>query len=524
MKEQALKRTLSLAVVVCLVLASALAYTVLHKDGRAHAQNDVEPVVARGPAVASDTALAASKASSDEPTLAPLELTPQRMQEIGVTTATVELKNTSDQLQAPGSVAMNEQHLSYVQTRFPGWIRSVYANATYQYVQKGQKLFTIYSPDLVSTEQEYLLAKQNQQKTQEHMHGPAVNEGNWLLDAAQERLRRFDIPASEIAKLEQSGAVEHEVTIEAPASGYILERNALPNAYVQPETKLYTIADLSTVWVYANVAQTDVGRLQPGNPAQVTVDAYPGRKFNGRVDQILPEVDQTTRTVRVRLVFNNAGVILKPGMFVSVNLTAPLGRQLVIPASGVLQAGNRQIAFLDRGEGRLEPKEIETGPRLGDDIVVIKGLKAGDRIVSSANFLLDSEAQLQGAMGGYAPQQDKQTANTEAPAKEQLKIDIETQPSPPRRGANIVRVKIAGADGKPAAGLQVSATFYMPSMPAMGMAPMKVTAVLADKGNGTYEGAAELTSGGTWDVTVVANRNGQTVSSKRMTLNATGGM
>jgi len=174
-------------------------------------------------------------------------LSPQRMQEIGVTTATVELKNTSDELQAPGSVAMNEQHLSYVQTRFPGWIRSVYANATYQYVQKGQKLFTIYSPDLVSTEQEYLLARQNQQKTQEHMHGTAVNEGNWLLDAAQERLRRFDISASEIARLEQSGTVQHEVTIEAPASGYILERNALPNAYVQPETKLYSIADLSTV-------------------------------------------------------------------------------------------------------------------------------------------------------------------------------------------------------------------------------------------------------------------------------------
>lgn len=524
MNEQKLKRTLMLAVVLCMVLASALVYTLLRRDGRAHAQNDAEPVVASGPSVASEGAPTTPKANSNEPVLAPLQLTPQRLQEIGVTTATVEMKSTSDTLQAPGHVAMNEQQLSYVQTRFPGWIRSVYANATYQYVQKGQRLFTIYSPDLVSTEQEYLLAKQNQQKTQEHMHGTAVNEGNWLVDAAQERLRRYDIPASEIAKVEQSGTVQHEVAIESPASGFIIERNVLPNAYVQQDTKLYTIADLSTVWVYANVAQADVGRLRPGNPAQVTVDAYPGRKFNGHIDQILPEVDLATRTVRVRLVFSNPGVVLKPGMFVTVDISAPMGRQLMIPTSGVLQAGSRQIAYLDRGQGNLEPREIETGPRLGDEIVVLKGLKAGDRIVSSANFLVDSEAQLQGAMGGFAPPQVQPPAAALHLPAEQLKIDLETQPSPPRKGSNTVRVKITGSDGKPQIGLQVSATFYMPAMPAMGMAAMKISASLVDRGEGAYEGPLQLTSGGTWEVTVTASRNGQAVGSKRLSVNATGGM
>ena len=142
----------------------------------------------------------------------------------------------------------------------------------------------------------------------------------------------------------------------APASGYIIDRTALPNAYVQPDTKLYTIADLSTVWVYANVFQNDVGRLKPGDAAQVTVDAYPGRHFNGRIDQILPEVDPTTRTVRVRLVFRNPGVELKPGMYVNVAISVPLGQQLVIPASAVLQSGSQAIAFLDRGNGVLEPR------------------------------------------------------------------------------------------------------------------------------------------------------------------------
>ena len=208
------------------------------------------------------------------------------------------------------------------------------------------------------------------------MEWPA-QEGGWLLDAAEERLRQFGVPAAEIATLEQTGKVQHEIAVESPASGFIIERNALPNAYVQPDTKLYTIADLSTVWVYANVFQDAVGRLKPGDAAQVTVDAYPGRDFNGRVDQILPQVDPTTRTVRVRLIFRNPGVVLKPGMYVNVDINLPLGKQLVIPASAVLQSGTRAIAFVDHGDGNLEPREIQTGPQIDDSIVVSQGTSAG---------------------------------------------------------------------------------------------------------------------------------------------------
>ena len=211
------------------------------------------------------------------------------------------------------------------------------------------------------------------------------------------------MPATEIARLEQTGTVQHDVTIDSPASGYITEFNALPNQYVQAETKLYTIADLSTVWVNANVFQTDVGALKPGMPATITLDTYPGRTFKGRIDQVLPQVDVTTRTVPVRFVFNNPGIALKPGMYVNVSIAVPLGRQLVIPASGVLHSGTRQIAFIDHGDGYLEPREIEVGPRLDDHVVVLTGLKAGERIVSSANFLVDSESQLQAAIGSFTP-------------------------------------------------------------------------------------------------------------------------
>ncbi len=198
------------------------------------------------------------------------------MQEIGVTSATVEMKDVSDDLSVPGNVDIDEERLSYVQTRFPGWIQDVQANATYQYVRKGQRLFTVYSPDIVSSEQEYLLARQNKSAFSQDTHGMGMQEDGWLLKAAEERLQQFGVPAQAIADLEQTGKVQRNIAVDSPASGYIIERNALPNAYVQPETKLYTIADLSTVWVYANVFQNDVGKLRPGDQAQVTVDAYPG--------------------------------------------------------------------------------------------------------------------------------------------------------------------------------------------------------------------------------------------------------
>jgi RND family efflux transporter MFP subunit len=525
MTERTLKNAFAVSALLSVGLASALGYMLWH-HWTPVSPTDTGPVVARGPEAPSQAGASINPkaAESEEPALSPLQLSPQRMQEIGVTTAVAEMKDVSDELQAPGSVAMDEQRLSYVQTRFPGWIRSVFANATYQYVKKGQRLFTIYSPDLASTEQEYLLAKKNQTAVvSEHMHGTPADEGNWLLQAAAERLHRYDIPEAEIAQLEKTGTASREIGVESPASGYIIERNAFPNAYVQPETKLYTIADLSTVWVYANVPQAEVGRLKPGDRGQVSVDAYPGRKFSGRIDQIIPEVDATTRTVRVRLVLSNPGVVLKPGMYVNVDIAAPLGRQLVIPASGVLQAGTRQIAFIDRGQGSLEPREIETGLRLDDSIVVLKGLKAGDRIVSSANFLVDSEAQLQSAMSGYIPA-SQQAANASQQATEQLQIDFTTQPSPPRKGANTILVKVIGTGGRPVTGVQAIVTFFMPAMPAMGMAAQRASASLTERGNGNYEGSMQLDSGGTWQATVSVQRGGKTIATKAISLNVAGGM
>jgi RND family efflux transporter MFP subunit len=471
----------------------------------------------------SSTDIAADNTIQAQTHLAQIQLTPQRMQSIGVKFGTVAYKNVSDEIRVTGNVEADETRISSIQVRFPGWIRKVYVDATYRYVHKGQPLFTIYSPDLVATEQEYLLARQNQQQLNSSTVAGVSSGATSLANAARERLAQWEVPQEEIAKLESTSKVITDLTFNAPASGYITEKNVLPNMYVQPDTKLYTVADLSTVWVNAQVFQPDVGKIKPGDPAQVTVDSYPGKTFSGRVDQILPQVDANTRTVRVRLVLSNSELKLKPGMYVNVVMKVSLGRQLVVPASAVLQSGTRQVVFVNHGDGNLEPREVMTGARVGDDFIVTKGLKPHDSIVTSANFLIDSESQLQAASGSYVPPPPGAGTANSAPSQ-QANADLTTEPSPPHKGSNVFRVKLTGANNSPISGAEVVVTFYMPAMPAMGMAAMNTRVPMTDKGAGMYEGKGDLGSGGTWQVTITATQNGQTVVSKHFTVNAEGGM
>jgi RND family efflux transporter MFP subunit len=486
---------------------------------------DVQPVASGPPADANEPAPSMPGTKMETP-LIPVQLTPERMQSIGVRTGTVEYKLLSDDIRATGTVDINERLLSYVQVRFPGYIRKVFANATYQYVRKGEPLFTIYSPDLVATQQEYLLARQNQKALSASTVEGVASGAESLSAAAEQRLDQWEVPPSEIAKLKETGKPVTDLTINSPVTGYITERNALPNMYAEPSTKLYTVADLSHVWVYAQVFQNDVGRVKPGDTAQITVDSYPGRTFAGQIEEILPQVDMATRTVRVRLAMANPGLKLKPGMFVNVDVKTSLGRQLVVPASAVFQSGTRQLVFLNRGNGSLEPKEIAIGPRVGDDIVVLKGLEAHQSIVTSASFLIDSESQLQAAAGSFAPPPPGAGSNAppaNAPTA-QANIDFTTDPNPPQKGSNVFHVKLTNANGTPTTGTEVTVTFYMAAMPAMGMAAMSTTTKVTEKGNGLYEGSGSLGSGGTWQVTISVQKNGQVIATKQLRVNATGGM
>ena len=516
------------AFIVTVLLNLALALVLAGYWWRSH--HSASSKSAGAPASSSQPEMSAPAVSAPVPAetqLSPIQLSPERLQSIGVKFGTVQRKELKDTIRTTGTVAIDERRLSYVQTRISGHIEKVFADATYQYVRKGQPLFTLHSPELVAAEREYLLARQNAQSlSQSAIPGVAAGASS-LLESSRERLAQWNIPPQEIARLESTGQVGESLQFDSPVSGYITERNALPNLTIQQDTRLYTVADLSTVWVLAQLFQNDLSRVKVGSPSTLTVDAYPGRVFHGAVDFIYPDVDMTTRTARARLIFSNPRLTLTPGMFVNINLEVNLGKQLVIPASGVLQSGARQIVFVDRGAGYLEPREVQLGPQTQEEYIVLKGLQAGERIVTSANFLIDSESQLQAAIGSYAaPPSGAASAQpmNNPGAQATAQIDFSTEPQTPRKGTNVYRVKLSAADGSSITGAQLSVRTYMAAMPEMGMAAMNVVTPLIEKGNGIYEGQATIESGGTWKVTITAIKNGAVLATKQLSLQAQGGM
>lgn len=514
-------RTSLVWAVILVVTVAVLSYRSSHKLQQKVSQDS--GVLASGPEPIAENATAQPTQPDRIPdaSLAPIQLSSDQARIIGVQTGTAEYKRLSDDIRATGTVAIDERRVSYVQIRFSGYIRKVFADATYQYIRKGQPLFTVYSPDVVATQQEYLLARQSERSLSQSSVDGVAEGAATLASAAAQRLQQWDVPSGELAKVQETGKATSELTIDSPVSGYITDRTALPNLYVEPATRLYTVADLSRVWVNAQVFQNDIGRLRPGDAATITVDAYPGQSLRARVEEILPQVDMTTRTVQVRLSVENTATRLKPGMFVNVALKPSSGEQLAIPSSAVFQTGTRQLVFINNGDGTFTPKDVVLGETSGDNVAVLSGLLPHQRIATSANFLLDSESQLQAASS--APTSNSASSGPPAP-QNTASIDFSTEPNPPRKGTNTLRVKLISADGKPLDGAQVSVTFFMPAMPAMGMAAMKTTNTLASRGGGLYEGSGELASGGSWQVTVTVQQNGRTIAQKQLRVDAQGGM
>lgn len=471
--------------------------------------------------------LGAPRALGADSQLAPIRIAPERRQLIGLKFSTVVQKELNDRLETTGNIEIDERLQGYVQTHFAGWIEQVFANSTYQNVRRGQRLLTIYSPDVASTENEYLLALDARKRVKDSSVAGVIADAAALVDSAMERLKFWGISGREIARLERDRTVRRAVEIDAPMDGYIVERNALPNMYVQPDTRLFTITDQSKVWIYAAVFQDEIGNIRPGDSATVTVDAYPGVKFAGRVDFIQPQIDPSTRTARVRCEFDNRKGQLLPGMFARVALDLPMGRQTVISDTAVLRTGAHDVAFVDRGDGYLAPTEIELGRKVGGEFIVLKGLAAGQRIVNSANFLIDSESQLQAAASAFVPPPDVKNLNAagDAAAPPQASLDFTSAPNPLTRGHNKVIVTLRDSNGAPISGAKVTVSFYMAAMPAMGMAAMRVSATTdEEKGDGTYAANIELPSGGTWSLTINASKDGKMIVTKQVDVSAHGSM
>jgi RND family efflux transporter MFP subunit len=334
-----------------------------------------------------------------------VEISPARQQLMGITTARVEYRLLDKTIRTVGNVTIDETRLANVHVKVNGWIQKVFVDYTFQHVKKGDPLFTLYSPELLATQQEYLLALKAERELGTSSFREVAAGGKSLLEAARRRLSLWDLTDAQIRELEETGQPQREITFYAPTSGYVLERKAFPNQYVTPETELYRLADLSTIWVQADVYEFEAPNVSLGQEATLTTESLPGQTVRGRLVYIYPEVKPDTRTLTVRMEFANADLQLKPGMFVNVDLRRSLGRQLTVPVDAVLDSGRRQMVFVDRGGGSFEPREVQLGERTETLVTVLRGLRAGEKVVTRANFLIDSESNLRQAVSGMAGMQ-----------------------------------------------------------------------------------------------------------------------
>ena len=323
-----------------------------------------------------------------------VEISAEKQQLMGVTFSTAEYEGMSDTIRAAARVTLDETRVAKVQARLEGWIDQVFVDFTGKAVRQGEPMLTVYSPEALATQQEYLLAI----KAQHSMHDNPVHEMSESTDnlvaAAKKRLELWDIGSRQIEEIGRTGETIENLPLEAPISGYVMERNAYAKQHVTPETVLYTLADLSTVWVIADVFEYEAGNVRVGQGAALTLGSLPGRVFHGRVSFVLPQMDPATRTLKVRIQFENPGLALKPDMYGEVELQTGGARKLVVPDTAVLNSGDRQVVFVDGGNGHFEPRNVKIGAQSDGRTEILSGLKEGDRVVTAGNFLIDSESQL----------------------------------------------------------------------------------------------------------------------------------
>jgi Cu(I)/Ag(I) efflux system membrane fusion protein len=335
--------------------------------------------------------------------LTTVELSPERIQMIGVRLAVAERRVLGGGLELVGFVTPDESRIQRVQLRVSGWVQRVHGGQTGELVRAGQPLLTLYSPELYQSEQEFLI-ETGLRDTMNHAGGPAMT--TMMHDSpasARRRLELMGVPAGEIARLEREQKASSNLTLTSPVSGTVLERTVSDGQSVGPDTPLLTIADLSRVWVLADLYEMDVARIRVGAPAEFTTDAFPDRRFAGRIDLVYPTVSSETRTVKTRITLDNPGGALRPGMYGKVRSAGLAQPVLAVPAEAVVDAGEHRYVFIARAGGRFEPREVQTGTTGPGGVEIRAGLAAGDTVVSSASFLIDSESRLKAAIAGMSP-------------------------------------------------------------------------------------------------------------------------
>jgi RND family efflux transporter MFP subunit len=359
-----------------------------------------------------------------------IKISSERQQLIGVKFATVELSGQARSIRSVGKVTYDETRVSHVHTRIDGWIEQVFIDFTGDFVKQGQPMLTIYSPEMLASQQELLLAARARDLMRDNPLASAAEHGHSLFEAARRRLELWQLNDDQIDQVLKTGQPIHSVTLSAPASGFVTERKAFPNQKVTPDSDLYTITDLSRIWIVADVFESDITSIKVGDAAYVQFPNGNTPPLSAKVTYIQPQVDPMTRTLKVRLDAPNPGLRMKPDMYVTVEFGIAGAKELVVPAEAVLDTGDRQTVFVDLGNGYLEPRQVVVGERYGDRVAITRGLSAGERVVSSGTFLIDSESQLKAAASGMGTPQHQPAPNPPA-AKQPIANQPAAKPMDP---------------------------------------------------------------------------------------------
>ncbi|MDP2158377.1 MAG: efflux RND transporter periplasmic adaptor subunit [Nitrospirota bacterium] len=347
------------------------------------------------PAPQKEAEVKAAPSNTETPTI---DIPEDKHQLIGLKTVVVSLRPLQKVIRTVGRIEYDERRQATVNTKFEGWIEKLHIDYAGKYVRKGDPLADIYSPELIATQQELLntlkWAARGKDVKSETLGSMLSRDADTIVEAARQRLRLWDITDEQIRKIEETGKPVRTLTVYSPVNGYVVQKMALKGMRAMPGEKLFDIADLSSVWIISDVYENEMQLVKEGQSAAISLSYFPGKEFSSKIDYIYPALSGDTRTAKVRFTVPNPGGLLKPQMFTNVEIKIGLGKKLAIPEDAVIDTGQRQVVYVDHGDGNFEPREVQLGSRVEGFREVLKGLKAGEKIASSATFLIDSEAQL----------------------------------------------------------------------------------------------------------------------------------
>jgi Cu(I)/Ag(I) efflux system membrane fusion protein len=456
-----------------------------------------------------------------------IQLNQKEQTDIGVETVEVRRRNLQSALTAVAKVDEPETQLASISARIGGRIDKLYLDFTGQQVRRGETIASLYSPEVFSAAEEYRLALENRKRLGTGAEPLAVSGAEDLVNASRRRLELWGLTTQQLDEIASSAKPQIELPIYSTVSGIVTERKVTQGQYVNAGEVLFTITDLSTIWVKADVYQPDLPSVRTGQSVEITSDSLPGSTLHGRVGFLDTSFNPQTRTASARIEVPNPSMRLRPGMFVQVKFAAPAGHDVLsIPRSAVLDTGMRKFVYVAKGNGEFEGRQVQLGPAGTDYYPVLAGLKEGERIVSQGSFLIDSQTRITGGMTGMfggSKEFDHGQADqgqAQAPAVPQIKFTFRSDPQTPRGNSDAtLHVTVLDASGKPVTDVQVKVTLIMPAMPAMGMGEMRATSDLTWK-NSDYAGTIKVPTAGSWNVEVNASRNGQLLGSYHARLNA----